>query len=62
MRQNLETAQPAHEWTIEKLDKMMIKTDDPFLLDDFVWKLGITYNRTKEPILNVNINTVVNPF
>jgi len=41
---------------------MMIKTDDPFILNNIVWKLGITYNRQRETTLNVNINIVNNPF
>jgi len=40
----------------------MIKTDDPFIQNNIVWKLGMTYNRQREATLNVNLNVVVNPF
>lgn len=42
----------------------MIKTDDPFVHNNAVWKLGATYNRQKDPsaALNVNLNMVFNPF
>lgn len=40
----------------------MIKTDDPFIHNNIVWKLGATYNRMKDATLNININMVVNPF
>ena len=40
----------------------MIKTNDPFIHNFVVWKLGITYNRIKDATLNVNINMVINPF
>lgn len=52
----------SHFWELDKLDKMMIKTDDPFIHNDVVWKLGITYNRARDTTLNININIVVNPF
>lgn len=53
---------PMHVWDIEKLDKMMIKADFPFVLSNIVWKLGLTYNHAKDQTLNANINIVVNPF
>ena len=40
----------------------MIKTDDPFIHNQAVWKMGITYNRQRDATLNVNLNMVVNPF
>ena len=51
-----------HTWEIDKLDNMMIKTDDPFISNNIVWKLGITYNKQKETTLNVNLNIMNNPF
>ena len=57
-----ESEEISHFWELDKLDKMMIKTDDPFIHNDVVWKLGITYNRSRDTTLNININIVVNPF
>jgi hypothetical protein len=51
-----------HEWIFDKLERSMIKTDDPFIHNNIVWKLGATYNRSKDATLNININMVVNPF
>lgn len=59
---NIDAVPPCHEWSVDKLDKMMIKTDYPFVLSDIVWKLGLTYNHSKDQTLNANINIVVNPF
>ena len=54
--------EPDHEWKFERLDRSMIKTNDPFIHNLIVWKLGVTYNRVKDATLNVNINMVINPF
>ena len=40
----------------------MIKSDDPFVHNNAVWKIGVTYHRQKDATLNVNLNLVVNPF
>ena len=42
----------------------MIKSEDPFVHNNAVWKLGVTYNRLKDPTaaLNVSLNMVFNPF
>lgn len=52
----------SHEWQLGELQRSMIKTDDPFVSNDAVWKLGLTYNQQKDATLNVNINLVINPF
>ena len=54
----------SHTWVISKLDRQMIKFDDPFVHNSAVWKLGATYNRAKDPTaaLNINLNMVYNPF
>jgi len=41
---------------------MMIKNDDPFIHQNLVWKMGVTYNRSREATLNINLNIVNNPF
>lgn len=41
---------------------MMIKSDDPFIHQNLVWKMGVTYNRQREANLNINLNIVNNPF
>ena len=56
---NVSTSQ---QWEVNKLDNIMIKEDDPFILQNIVWKLGMIYNWQKDPTLNVNLNIVVNPF
>jgi hypothetical protein len=40
----------------------MIKSDDPFIHNNAVWKIGVTYHRQKDATLNINLNMVVNPF
>lgn len=54
--------EPSHSWKIEKLDRQMIKSDDPFVHNNAVWKIGVTYHRQKDATLNINLNMVVNPF
>ena len=53
---------PNHEWEFDKLDRSMIKTNDPFIHNLIVWKLGVTYNRMRDATFSVNINMMVNPF
>lgn len=36
---------PSHVWNFNRLDRMMIKSDEPFIHNSAVWKLGVTYNR-----------------
>ncbi len=35
----------SHMWQFDKLDRNMIKTNEPFIANNAVWKLGVTYNR-----------------
>ena len=35
----------SHRWVIEKLDRSMIKTDEPFVHNNAVWRLGLNYYR-----------------
>lgn len=52
----------SHMWQFDKLYRNMIKTNEPFITNNAVWKLGVTYNRQKDATLKVNLNLVVNPF
>jgi hypothetical protein len=53
---------PSHEWHFKKLNKSMITNDDPFIHNNAVWKLGVTYKRQLDAVLRVNLNLVINPF
>ena len=53
---------PSHEWVFQKLDRKMVKNDDPFIHNNAVWKLMVTYNRQIDTTLKVNLNLAVNPF
>lgn len=35
----------SHTWVLDKLDRTMIKTDDPFVHNNCVWSLGLNYYR-----------------
>ena len=51
-----------HRWIIGGLEKTMIKSDEPFIHNEAVWRLGLTYNRIRECTLKVTIAMVNNPL
>ena len=58
----LRTFPESHRWQLNGLDRTMIKSDDPFIANDAVWRLGLTYHRLREATLKVNLSLVTNPF
>lgn len=53
---------PSHEWRFDKLERSMYKNDDPFIHNNAVWRLGVTYYRQKDATMKINLNLAVNPF
>lgn len=40
----------------------MYKSDDPFIHNNAVWRLGVTYYRQRDATIKINLNIAVNPF
>jgi hypothetical protein len=53
---------PSHEWRFDKLERSMYKNDDPFIHNNAVWRLGVTYYRQRDATMKINLNIAVNPF
>ena len=44
------------------LYKSLYENDDPFIHNNAVWRLGVTYYRQKDATMKINLNLAVNPF
>ena len=52
----------SHRWVLDKLDRSMIKQDDPFVHNNSVWRLGLNYYRQREATLKITIGSCTNPL